>query len=273
VTGQPLRKAAISNFAWPKEMDAEALALAAELGFNGIEIAPGKVFSGWGAPALAQAHDYRARLADRGLAIPAMQGITFGVENIALFESPEARRRLADHLEQVARLAGAVGAHASVFGAPRLRDPGMLDFAQAFAIARDFFRAVAPAFADEGGTLSFEANPAAYGCRFITHTAEALALVEAVNHPGFRLQLDLGTMFVNQEPAELIAQAAPLISHAHVSEPSLRPVGGAPAEHQRFAAALKVSGYNGWRSVEMSETLEWREAMRIAAALMQQVYA
>jgi sugar phosphate isomerase/epimerase len=50
-------------------------------------------------------------------------------------------------------------------------------------------------------------------------------------------------------------------------------VGGAPAEHQRFAAALKVSGYNGWRSVEMSETLEWREAMRIAAALMQQVYA
>jgi hypothetical protein len=46
----------------------------------------------------------------------------------------------------------------------------------AFEHAAGFFRAIALHFAEEGATLGFEANPAAYGCRFITDTKDTIAL-------------------------------------------------------------------------------------------------
>ena len=267
----PVAPISISNIAWPKESDDEAIDLSRRLGFMGIELAPGKVFSS--SNGLAEACAYRERLGELDLCIPAFQAIVFGVEDCALFGTDAQRANLSRHLEKVARLAGAAGAGACVFGAPKLRDPGELRPEAAFGQAVEFFAALAPAYEAEHCALTFEANAAHYGCKFVTHTDEAIALVKTVDRPGIRLQLDTGTIALNDEPESVIEAAAPLTGHFHASEPDLVPVGSSRTDHRALGRRLREAGYDGWRSVEMRACEDWQGAMRRAANVMAAAYS
>jgi sugar phosphate isomerase/epimerase len=263
---------AISNIAWPAGDDGEALELARAAGFSAIELAPSKVFGPWEAIELTAVRAAAAGLAARGLPVVALQAILFGAPGAKLFGTPAERAALAAHLRLIARLAGACGGVPCVFGAPAARDPGDLAAAAAMDQAAAFFAAVAPAFAAEGASLAFEANPAAYGCRFVTHTAQALALVRRVGLPGFGLQLDAGTMMMNEEDPALLAEAAPLAVHCHASAPQLAPVAPHAAAHARLAAALRGAGWRGIVSVEMRAAADWRTSLREAGAAMAPVW-
>lgn len=263
---------AISNIAWPAGHDAEALRLARDAGFTGIEVAPSKTFGAWDAMDLADIRALADGLAAQGLPVVAMQGILFGVQGARLFGTAGERATLARHLGLVARVAGACGGIPCVFGAPAIRDPGELSPTQAFDIAWDFFAAIAPCFAAEGASLAFEAVPEAHGCRFATHTGDAIALVRRVATPGFGLQIDAGTMLVNGEPPSLLAGAAPLAVHCHASAPQLAPVAAHAAAHAPLAAALRAAGWHGIVSVEMRTADDWRTAVREAGMAMAPVW-
>lgn len=267
-----LERISVSNIAWPADADREAVRLAADIGYTGIEIAPAKTFVGWPNPDLAAVASYRRELASLALAIPALQGILFARPDCTLFGSEEQRGNLRKHLSTVARIAGVLGARACVFGAPRQRDPGTLAPAEAESIAVEFLRSVGPAFQREGCALAFEANAARYGCRFIEHTAEAIALVRKVDHPGIRLQIDTGTLLIDGDDAASLAAAVPLAAHFHASEPDMVPLGSLGSDHRALGAALRQEGYAGWKSVEMAPVAHWREALRDAARLMADAY-
>lgn len=257
----------ISNIAWPAEAEAEAIVHSAALGYRGIEIAPTKLFGPWREMKIADVRAFRARLADEGLSIPAMQALLFGRPDLRLFGDAGERAALADHLSFVARVAEAAGAKACVFGSPRQRDPGDRAPETAMEQAAVFFAAVAPVFADHGTAIAFEANVPAFGCRFATRTGEAIALVEAVDHSGFRLQLDLGTVTANGEGPDMVARALPLAAHVHVSEPGLAPVGSLGTDHGALAAPIRA-GWSGAVSVEMAAGEDWRAAMEGARAIL-----
>jgi D-psicose/D-tagatose/L-ribulose 3-epimerase len=263
----------ISNIAWPQADEPEALKLALELGFSGIEIAPAKTFGSWADTTVERAQAYRRDLDGMGLAVPAMQGILFGLDDHRLFGTADERAKLKAHLEFLARIAGALGARACVFGGPRNRDPGALSADEAMARAVEFFAAVAPAYANEGSAVAFEANAAIYNCRFALHTAEAIELARRVGHPGVRIQLDTGTIFLNDEPRDVVGEAAAWAAHFHASEPKLAPVGSVGSDHAAIGRRLKATSYAGWRSVEMATAPDWRGALRGAAAVMKANYA
>jgi D-psicose/D-tagatose/L-ribulose 3-epimerase len=266
-----MHKVAISNIAWPQEAEREALSLCRRCGFTGIEISPSKSFLGW-PRSPSDATGLNAKVADHGLTIVALQAILFGVDNVELFGSNATRARLAEHLRIVADLAASLGASASVYGAPKSRDPGDLLPEVAHQIAADFFAGVSPVFEAASTCLAFEANDASYGCRFITRTAEAIALVRRINSPGVRVQIDTGTIFLGREPPAVVGEAVPLAAHFHASEPQLRPLGGADVDHRPLATALRAARYDGWISVEMRETADWRSNIERAAKLMATVY-
>lgn len=259
----------ISNIAWPAESDEDALTLVSDLGFRGIELAPGRVFSG--PNALEEARNYRSATENRGLNIVAFQAILFGDIDVALFGTGEQRRALAEHLGAIARLAGAAGAGVCVFGAPRARRRDGLQEAMAFDQAAAFFDALGAVYEAEGVVLAIEANAAHYGCDFLTHTEQAVNLVKAIDRPGIRLQLDTGTLLLNGEPAEEIGRAMPWAAHFHASEPDLMPL--ASREHAQFGEQLASSGYRGWRSVEMRASEDWKGAVRRAADIMAAWYS
>lgn len=266
------RRLSISNIAWPADVDDEALHFVADLGFDGVELAPGKVFGDLAAVSLDGVRAYRQSIEDRGLAVPALQGILFGVQGAHLFESATSRERMAGHLRRVAEIAAALGAQACVFGSPTLRDPGALTHGEALAVAEAFLHSVATDYAGHGVELCFEANPPLYGCRFVTRTEDAFDLVERVNVPGIAMQLDTGTIFINGEDPQIIGRTESRIGHFHVSEPNLVPTGTAGVDHAPMAAALNGSAYPHWISIEMKAVDNWRGAIQHAHDLVHSIY-
>lgn len=261
----------VSNIAFPVgELDA-AIAAVRELGIDAMEVAPYNVFGRWDVSP-ADIAVFRQTLADRGLRCTAMQGIVYNAGPAHLFASSETRETLHQHLVSVARMAGALGARACVFGAPKLRDPGKLSSAEAAQIAADFFRRIGPVFAAEGSALTFEPNAGHYGCRFITTTAEAMDLLDDIDTPGIALQIDTGTFILEQEDPKLLLRAAHYAAHAHVSEPDLAPLGTSGVDHRPLAGALRESGYCGSLSIEMRAVSDWPAALRRAVALVRETY-
>jgi sugar phosphate isomerase/epimerase len=95
---------AVSSLAWRREEEAEALAILARHGVGGIELAPATVIPDWDwGPGVAE--DLRRQMHDRGLAIPALQGIFFGIEGLALFGDRAGQDRLVAHCGRVAGIA------------------------------------------------------------------------------------------------------------------------------------------------------------------------
>lgn len=260
-----------SNIAWPSEELPRALALIKKLGLSAVEIAPYNVFGTWEVGD-DQVLALRSQIEDAGLVCSALQGILFEVPRAHLFESPESRLVLADHLGRIARIAALLGASASVFGAPRQREPGDLPPEQAQAIAVEFLASIASRFDDLGTALAFEANARVYACRFVTTTREAIELVKAVGRPGIALQIDMGTIFLEREDPRILLDAAPLAAHAHVSEPGLQPLGSEGLDHGPLARALRESRYSGYLSIEMRKVPDWENALSAAARLLQEEY-
>ncbi len=262
----------MSNIAWPREAHDRAVDLLCELGVEGLEIAPLNVFSDWSPGIYTQAARLRERLVERGLSVPALQGWLFGVDGCALFRGDAAREAMVAHCRKVARLAGVLGAGACVYGAPRSRDPGDLTRTQAWDEAVSFLKQVGPIFAAEGSALAFEANAQRYGCRFVTTTSEAVALVREADTAGIGVQIDTGTIFLEDHDPGVLMQAAPYAVHMHVSEPDLAPTGTSGVDHRPVAASLERSSYSGWISIEMRAVPEWEDALRNAVSLVRATY-
>lgn len=249
---------AISNFAWPAARAGEAYAVLREAGVGGLEVAPGLLFPGEtdpflpSPPALAQV---KADLAQAGLTLCSMQSLLFGVNGAALFGDAPARAAFEGGLRRAIRLAGLLGIRNLVMGSPKNRiRPDALPEAEAEAMAADLFRSLGEEAVAAGCVLAIEPNPAAYGTNFLTTPDAAAAFVRQVDHPGVRLNFDVGTLHVNGTFADLpqvLAGTADITSHVHLSEANLRPFPSSPQTGAAVFAALRASGWDGWVSIEM----------------------
>lgn len=249
-------KFAFSNIAWSPPEDPAVLALLHANGITGIEIAPTKLWPDWVGATPAAARTAKARLADAGFEVPALQAVLFGRPSARLFAADGVDDFVA-HLREVAALAAAFGARAIVLGAPKQRDRGELSQDEAFARAVPVLRGVAQVFADSGCCLCIEPNPVDYGCNFITEARQGAALVRAVDHPGFGLHLDAAGMFLaGDDLTALWPELGTLVRHYHISEPELAGFATPRVPHARNLATLRQAGYAGWCSVEMREAVE-----------------
>src|SRR4029078_117158 len=98
-----------------------------------------------------------------------------------------------------------LGAHALVFGSPKNRLRRSLEREEANEIAAEFLRELGEHAFAQRMALCIEANPPEYGGDFVTTTAEAVELCEMVDHPGIRLNADLGGMtLAGEDPGAAI---------------------------------------------------------------------
>jgi sugar phosphate isomerase/epimerase len=248
-------KLAVSNIAWPREQDAAVADALADLGVTGVEVAPTKL---WPDPLAATAADVAACRAfwnTRRIEVVAAQALLFGRPELTLFDSADTRARTLAYLERVIQLCAGLGAGALVFGSPKNRRVGATPRPDAWAIAAQFFGDLAAVAARAGTCVVIEANPSDYGADFVTRAGEAVELVKAVGHSGFRLHLDTGCMALAADPIrETFEIARPFLRHVHVSEPNLEPPGSSgTVDHTAFAAELRRHRYAGWVSLEMRE--------------------
>ena len=89
----------------------------------------------------------------------------------------------------------------------------------------------------------------------------------------FEVQIDTGTILAEGEGMSVVEQAVNLAAHLHVSEPHLRPVSRLEYGHEAISDALAASRYDGWLSVEMQQTDNWRKNIEEAALLINAAYS
>jgi sugar phosphate isomerase/epimerase len=242
-------KVAVSNIAWDPMELTEHLHLLAELGCEGVELAPSVI---WREPVDATQDERRAvrrMVESRGLTVVALHALFYTRPDLHIFEGYEDARA---YLVKLVELAGDLGAGRVVFGSPKARSRGHRDRDECIARAATFFRECAGAAERRDVVVCVEPLSEADGCDFITNSREGLELVARVDHPHFRLHLDVKAMIgADEDFDDAFARSRPVLEHVHVGDPGLAPPGTSGYDHTRPGDALRNSGYDRFVSIEM----------------------
>jgi sugar phosphate isomerase/epimerase len=164
----------------------------------------------------------------------------------------EVRARTAAYLADLARFCGDIGGRVMVLGSPKQRNlcPGV-SYGQATDYARGVFEEALPVCESSGVTLCMEPLSTAE-TDFCASAQATLDLVQAVDHPCFRMMLDAKAMTTEEEdrPA-LIRRFAPWMRHFHANDPNLNGPGWGDLDYGPIFEALREVGYDGYLSIEV----------------------
>lgn len=232
---------------------ARVCAAAAKYGYTGLEVAPFTL-----APLITDVpadrrRTMRKQAEDAGVPVIGLHWLLAKTDGF-MITSPDqsVRERTAAYLGELARGCRDLGGELMVFGSPQQRriPPGHTR-EQAADFAVDTFRRAAAAVADQGVRLCLEPLAPAEA-DFLTTCAEAVVLLDRIDHPSFVLHLDVKAMSSEAEPVlDLIRTHAARTGHFHANDPNRRGPGFGDTDFRPIFRALKDTGYAGWVSVEV----------------------
>ena len=242
----------ISNIAWEVEKDESIADILNLNNVDAIDVAPSKYLKDFPAIDINSIISIRNWWEKRGIEIIGMQSLLYGVKNIALFESSIYRNNMKIVLEKVIKIGHLFGAKKLVFGSPKNRLRNDLKQEVINNISSDFFRFVGDISSKYGIIFCIEPNPKEYGCDFINTTSEALELVQRIDHPNIKMQLDTGSLYFSRESInEIIPIASNHIGHIHISEPYLKKICSQNLKHSNIRKSLLGINYSEPITIEM----------------------
>ncbi len=224
------------------------------LGYEGLEIAPFTLAPRITDLTAERRREIRAMVEDAGLATSGLHWLLAKTEGFYL-TSPDAevRRRTGDYLIALAEATRDLGGSLMVFGSPKQRDllPGV-SHEQAIDYAIDVFERVMPAIGAVGVDLCLEPL-APSETNFLNTCAQATALIERVNHPHFKLHMDVKAQSgeTGATVPDLIRRYARSAGHFHAQDVNLKGPGMGDVDFGPIMKALVASGYDRWVSVEV----------------------
>lgn len=245
-------KLSVSNIAWGAEFDEIMYNIMKKNGYVGLEIAPTRIFPESPYSHLKEAEDWNDKLNQKEkFMISSMQSIWYGRDE-KLFGSIEERKRLLDYTKKAIEFAEIIGCKNLVFGCPKNRN---MPVDGDVKIAEDFFSKIGEYAIMHNTVIGMEANPKIYNTNFINTTEEAFLLVQKINNPGFKINLDIGTIIENKEDLNMVKGKVPLINHVHISEPRLKSIKRREL-HAKLRDILVDENYEGFVSIEMGRVNE-----------------
>lgn len=247
-------KLSISNIAWEPSEDKEVFELIQKYGFEGIELAPPKLFKDLSNISDSEINEYLEYMKPYNFKFPAMQSLLFGKPELKIFDG--SRNDTLVYLKKIIDLAQKLDVKVLVFGSPKNRFIGDMNKDEAKKIAIDFFKELGDYAYSKDRCFCIEPNAKEYGCDFITNTDEAIQLVKDVDSRGFRLHIDSAVIAMNSENIEeSLGKALPFTEHFHISEPFLELITTNKTNHQEFSRILKKLSYDKWVSIEMKNNV------------------
>lgn len=227
-------------------------ALAASLGYDGLEVAPFTLDAE--APHLlpaARRTALRRAAAEAGIAITSLHWLLVAPAGLSITSVDAAlRARTLDVMERLVGLAADLGATLLVHGSPAQRHVNADGDAQraeeAMAKAGQFAAA-------HGVTYCLEPLDAGQ-TNWCTRVAEAAAIVERIGNPALRTMLDTCSAGngESESVATLLERFVPggVIAHVHFNDRNRRGPGQGEDRFAPVLAALKRTGYAGFAAVE-----------------------
>lgn len=226
----------------------------AELGYAAVEAAPFTFEQSVFDITAEQRAGARQAAADAGIEIIGLHWLLVGPDGLHLTHPDQAvRQRTTDYLRGLIALGHDMNAPYLIFGSPNQRNlPDGVDYEQGMAYAAEVFRSVCDE-AQQAGTLIAIEPLAPPLCQFITTAAEGADLVRRVNHPAFKLHLDVKAMESGESepPADVIRAHAGTFPHFHANDENLKGPGFGATDFVPIMQALHDTGYDGYVSIEI----------------------
>lgn len=232
----------------------EQCRLIAEAGYQGIEVAPFTISNNLAEVPPEVYESMRTTARSYGLEIIGLHWLLAKTTGLHL-TSPDAavRKATADYLSLLARVCAKLGGRVLVFGSPLQRNllPGVTR-SDALQYAADVFRSAMPAFAEHDVLLCLEPLTPRE-TNFINTCAEAVELMQMVDHPAMKLHQDVKAMLGAEQELipDLIQKYREICGHFHVNDSNLLGPGMGETDYRPILRALIESGYSGWVSVEV----------------------
>lgn len=225
----------------------------AELGYDGIEIAPFTLAEDIRTLDAAQRREIRRTAEHAGLEVVGLHWLLVSPKGLSVTDpDPAVRQATADYLVALTDFCGDVGGRVMVFGSPKQRQ--IPDGETAETAAARFMGSLRPALdraEAHGITLCLEPLPPPEA-NFLLTLEEVAALMRRLNHPAAKTIFDVKSASSEGRPLpDLIANYAPQIAHVHANDANRRGPGFGETDFQPILSALQAAGYAGYVSVEV----------------------
>ncbi len=229
-------------------------AMAAELGYDGVEIAPFTLSDDPLSLSAAERKVVRRTVEEAGLAVTGLHWLLVTPKGLSITDTdPAVRRRTREMMQGLCELCADLGGRYLVHGSPAQRQLPERDIHAAKGYALEAFRYAARA-AEKAGVIYCLEPLSRRETNFINTVAEAIGVVEGIGSNSFRTMIDCSAagLAEAQSVPELIAQWMPsgLIAHIQVNDPNRKGPGQGEMDFAPIIAALKQHGYAGDLGVE-----------------------
>jgi sugar phosphate isomerase/epimerase len=267
-------KFAASNIALTAYNHSEELMRLPDMGLIGLEVAPSRVWQdSWAGLTPRAVETYRGEIEQAGLKVVGLHSLFYDQPELGLFRDGDARARTLDFMEHLSKLCRDLGGRTLIYGGGRWRRE--LPLEDAFAEAVEFFAELIPRIQSHGTIYCFEPlGPT--GSDFINSVLESISIVESLDHPSLRVQLDAKALAETGEmKAEIFKAAQPYLVHVHTNEPDMGILGtSGDIDNHLMAHLLKDIGYDQYISIEQKMIGEDAplEALKQSAKILTECY-
>jgi len=227
--------------------------LAAEVGYEGVEIAPFTLAES--VTDISGEERKRIRLAaeERGLRIAGLHWLLASPKGLYM-NHPDAaiRQRTRDYFAELIRFCADLRGDRMVIGSPKQRN--VVDgetYEATWDRTVEFYKHVAPIAGDHGVMLGMEPL-GRKETNFLNTKDDVVRLIEEVNHPNYRLTLDCKAMSDEGRPLpDIIREAKDYTVHFHANDDNSSYPGTGSLDFASIMAALRETDYHGWVSLEV----------------------
>lgn len=242
-------KLCVSNLAWNNNERIDVYKLLQQNNITYIEIALSKFSTKALNENIKVYLDFKDEWESYGLTAVSMQSLHFGVENAYLFRTNAQRNNLLEATKKAISIASCLEIQNLVFGSPKLRIiPEGTDASKAI----NFFAKLNTFAQSKNCYLNLEANAKQYGTNFLTITQEVLQYVKDNQWSNIGINLDIGTMILENENIEEIIPHFQNVRHIHLSIPYLKTnFEEYRSQIQYYISELKKSNYTAFNIISL----------------------
>ncbi len=226
---------------------------AAEIGYDGVEIAPFTVARSVNEVGPDARKAIRDDAAEYGLEITGLHWLLLSPEGLYLNHPDDGIRyctRL--YLCDLIKFCGDIGGRVMVAGSPKQRDvlPDQT-YEATWERTRQAYLECLPTAEENGVTICLEPLDRAQ-TNFINTPDEAARMVREIDHPHFRLIIDVrATLCQGLDVAAAIHEHRDITAYIHFNDASGNGPGFGDTDFVPILRALRETGYDGYGSVEV----------------------
>lgn len=247
-------KFALCNEMFEARPMAEVCSVASRLGYHGIEIAPFTLAQSALDVTSKKRKEVRRIIEDNGLKTVGLHWLFVGPTGLHMTTTDDSVwRRTKDYMAVLVDSCSDLGGNVLVIGSPKQRNIVAGQTKEgAWKRAVDLFTAVLDRAGERNVTLCLEPlSPKETD--FINRVSQGLQMVRQINHPNFKIHLDVKAMCSEPTPVPDIIRSvrADDIGHFHVNDPNLYGPGMGDVDYGPIAEAIKDIGWDKWLSVEV----------------------